>query len=273
MKIYNTKTQAAYDALMTELEEQGFNWINGKKPTYYRYWEQFKENTCIEIVGKEMTVGSLGYYKEEYPNETIIEYKAKGETKMTNEEMKQNIHGLATHVSIAAEYLARDIKFEMKKSTVEADLKEAKSSAKNLIEKIDEYLENLKPKFKVGDYVVEDEKYITKIEKINSKGIPKGHFYDREINHLSLTSVSVSSSTARLATPEEIVEYKVALIFYKHGRKPFEVKEGDLIEYPNGHNIMIYYPEIFSKADFLNDGFKLIKTAEEVNEWLGAEDE
>ena len=33
-------------------------------------------------------------------------------------------------------------------------------------------------------------------------------------------------------------------------------------------NIITYYTENFSKADFLNDGFKLIKTAEEVNEWL-----
>ena len=82
MKIYRTRTQSDYDALMTELEEQGFNWINRKKPTYYNYWEKYKENICIEIVGKEMTVGPLGYYKEEYPNTQIIEYKAdkQGET-------------------------------------------------------------------------------------------------------------------------------------------------------------------------------------------------
>ena len=38
---------------------------------------------------------------------------------MTNEEMKQNIGGFATYVSIAAGSLARDIKFESKESTVE----------------------------------------------------------------------------------------------------------------------------------------------------------
>ena len=91
-------------------------------------------------------------------------------------------------------------------------------------------------------------------------------------NHLD-KSIVLPISTSRLSTPEEIAEYKTALNFYKHGRDPFEVKEGDLIEYPNGQNIMIYHPDCFSKADFLNVGFKLIKTAEEVNEWLGAEDE
>ena len=76
MKIYNTRTQSDYDALMTELEEQGFNWINRKKPTYYNYWEKYKENTCIAIVGKEMTVGSIEWYKEYYPDISIIEYRA-----------------------------------------------------------------------------------------------------------------------------------------------------------------------------------------------------
>ena len=193
---------------------------------------------------------------------------------MTNEEMKQNISGFATYVSIAAGSLARDIKFESKESTVEFDLKEAKSSAKKLIEHIDEYLEYLKPKFKVGDYVTDtsgNNPYICKIEEFEGHALV-GNWYCFKDNHLD-KSIVLPISTSRLSTPEEIEEYEIALNFYRHGRKPFEVKEGDLIEYPNGHNIMIYYPEIFSKADFLNDGFKLIKTAEEIDEWLGAEDE
>ena len=82
MKIYNTRTQSDYDALMTELEEQGFNWINRKKPTHYRYWEKYGVNTCIEIVGKEIAFGSIEWYKEESPDIPIIEYKAdeQGET-------------------------------------------------------------------------------------------------------------------------------------------------------------------------------------------------
>ena len=82
MKIYNTKTQSNYDVLMIELEERGFEWFTGQKPTYFRYWEKYGVNTCIEIVGKEITFGSIEWYKEEYPDISIIEYKAdkQGET-------------------------------------------------------------------------------------------------------------------------------------------------------------------------------------------------
>ena len=95
-----------------------------------------------------------------------------------------------------------------------------------------------------------------------------GLWYTKRDCDIADVSLGVFKEDTRHATPTEIAEYEVALNFHKNGRKPFEVKEGDLIEYPNGQNIMIYHPDCFSKTDFLNDGFKLIKTAEEVNEWL-----
>ena len=72
----------------------------------------------------------------------------------------------------------------------------------------------------------------------------------------------------RHATPEEIAEYEVALTFYKHGRKPFELKEGDLIRTPSKKFTFILNPENYTKEEFLVYGWKFIKTAEEVNEWL-----
>lgn len=191
---------------------------------------------------------------------------------MKQEEMKHKLQENAFDVSVSIESFARGI------SEAEADLKEAKSSAKKLIEKIEDYLESLKPEFKVGDYItvdVNDRKIITKIDELReSKKEAHGLWYDKtKVNVKQDYWFLTKGNKFRHATPEEIAEYEVALTFHKHGRKPFEVKEGDLIEYPNGQNIMIYYPEIFSKSDFLNDGFKLIKTAEKVNEWLGADDE
>ena len=50
---------------------------------------------------------------------------------MKQKEMKRNMLDWARDVSVAVESFARGIKFEMKKSTVESDLKEAKSSAKS----------------------------------------------------------------------------------------------------------------------------------------------
>ena len=151
---------------------------------------------------------------------------------------------------------------------LESDLQEAKSSDKKLIEKIDEYLESMKPDFKVGDYAVELGKYITKIEKIDD-GMPKGCFYMPGNNHFSPIKDSVSSYIARYATPEEIAEYEAALTFHKHGRKPFEVKRGDIV-YLKGYdkNIFLDSGNIYKKHNFIDGDVVLVKTAEEVNEWL-----
>ena len=267
MKIYHVETQQDYDALMVELEEKGYEWLSGGKPTFEDYWESYKENTGIVIPGKYITFGPFEQLKKQHQNTPVIEYKAKGEN-MTQEEMKQNILDWATDTSVAVESFARDIKFEMKKSTAEADLQEAKSSAKKLIEKIDEYLESQKPKFKVGDYVVELDKYITKITEKNDDDMFKGHFFMPGNNHFSCIKDIVSSYTARHATQEEIEEYEAALTFYKNGRKPFYVKEGDLIKSRSGNKKIISFPKDFSKIDFVNGNWEFLKTAEEVNEWL-----
>ncbi|WP_413523076.1 hypothetical protein [Lactococcus raffinolactis] len=193
---------------------------------------------------------------------------------MTQEEMKQNILDWATDVSVAVESFARDIKFEMKKSTVEADLKEAKSSAKKLIEKIDEYLEFQIHKFKVGDYVTFDipNKKIAKIERLN--GALHGLWYDTESENIKQDIYFGSGNKFRHATATEIEEYKVALTFLKHDRKPFEVKRGDVV-YLKGYdkNIFSDSGNIYKKHNFVDGDVVLVKTAEEVNEWLGVSDE
>ena len=136
------------------------------------------------------------------------------------------------------------------------------------------------PEFRVGDIVASkvfaDGSFgLVRLNEVlaNRLNSVDGFWYTKRDCDITEVSLGVFKEDTRHATPEEIAEYEVALAFLKHGRKPFEVKDGDLIEYPNGQNIMIYYPECFSKTDFLNDGFKLLKTAEEVNEWLGADDE
>lgn len=268
MTVYHVETQQDYDALMSELEEKWYSWVTGQKPTYFRYWEKYGVNTCIEIVGKEITFGPIEWYKKEYPDTPIIKYKAKGEN-MTEEEIKQKLqvvaklHEVAFDISVAIGTFARGT------LTVEADLQEAKSAAKNLIENIDEYLESLKPEFKVGDYAVELDKYITKIEK-NDDGMLKGHFYMPVNKHFSNIKDNVSVSKARHATPEEIAEYESALNFHKHGRKPFELKKGDLLYDKNSENCLTYSgiaPNMtinkLKKGEYI-----FVKTREEVNELL-----
>ena len=165
---------------------------------------------------------------------------------------------------------------EMKQEEMKHNLQEAKSSAKKLIEKIDEYLETLKPEFKVGDYVTDtsdDDPFICKIEKFEGNDI-SGIWYcvSKKLFFDKLAGFPVSNS--RLSTPEEIAEYKAALNFHKHGRKPFEVKRGDVV-YLKGYDKKIFLDSgnIYKKHNFIDGDVVLIKTAEEIDEWLGADDD
>ena len=184
---------------------------------------------------------------------------------MTQEENKHNLQKIAFDVSVAIESFARDI------SESEADLQEAKSSAKKLIEKIDEYLESQNPEFKVGDYVTYKgvfEKKIAKIDSINEDEL-HGLWYDQENEGIRQDWWLKGGQTVRHATPEEIAEYEAALTFHEHGRKPFEIKEGDIL-LDSKHDIFFVNEdiEIWNKEDFISGDFTLLKTAEEVNEWL-----
>ena len=197
--------------------------------------------------------------KKQHPNIPIIEYKAKGEN-MTQEEMKHNLHEL------------------------EPALQDTKSSAKKLIEKIDDLiekidatLETLKPEFKVGDYVtvyVNGKEKIAKIDELtenNSKA--HGLWYDRTLVNIKQDYWFTSGlNKFRHATPEEIAEYKVTLTFHKHGRKPFELKRGDVV-YLKGYdkNIFLDSGNIYKKHNFIDGDVGLVKTVEEFNEWLKGE--
>ena len=190
---------------------------------------------------------------------------------MTQEEMKRYFLNETRDVSNAKE------NFVIDDSTTENTLSKAKSSAKKLIEKIDEYLESLKPEFKVGDIVSSeifiDGSGIVRLEEdlTNDFSGIEGLWYIKKDYEIKDTAFGVINKKTRHATPEEIAEYEVALTFHKHGRKPFEVKDGDLLE--NKFGKFIALKTLFVKENFTVEGNAFLKTAEEVNEWLGIDDE
>jgi hypothetical protein len=71
-----------------------------------------------------------------------------------------------------------------------------------------------------------------KLQKINSINEDELHglWYGQEMEGIRQDCWLKGGHTVRHATPEEIAEYESALTFHKHDRKPFEVKEGDLLE-------------------------------------------
>ena len=264
MTVYHVETQGDYNALMIELEEKGCEWREGEKPTKLDKFKDYGKDTYIYDECGLISFSAGDHFKAYYSNETLIEYKAKGEN-MTQEEMKHNLQENAFNVSVAVGSL-----FARGTSAVEADLQEAKSSAKKLIEKIDEYFETLKPKFKVGDYVTFDipNKKIAKIERLNGDAL-HGLWYDTESENIKQDLYFGSRNKFRYATATEILEYEVALTFLKHDRKPFEVKRGDVV-YLKGYdkNIFLDSGNIYKKHNFVDGDVVLIKTVEEYNEWL-----
>ena len=129
------------------------------------------------------------------------------------------------------------------------------------------------PEFKVGDYVVDDGSYLTmKVDGISNSVVDSAVCYNFRYFRVHIDFVC-ETGYLRHATPEEIKEYESALNFYKHGREPFEVKNGDLIRTPSEKITLIYNPENFTKKEFLDYGWKLLKTAEEIDEWLGVTNE
>lgn len=243
MKMYHTATQKAYDELMLDLEEKGYKWLSGYKPTEFDYWESMKENTCIEISGKYITYGPLEQLKKQHQNTPVIDYKEKGES-MLNTECKQ-----------------------CKKKWYNRKAKYCSMCGKKLVSE---------PEFKSGDIVATmlfaDGSFglvLLNEDLTNHLTYVDGLWYIKRDCTVYDGSLGVFNGETRHATPEEISEYKTALNFHKHVRKPFEIKEGDIL-LDSKHNIFFINEdiEIWNKEDFISGDFTLLKTAEEVNEWL-----
>lgn len=133
--------------------------------------------------------------------------------------------------------------------------------------------------FKVGD-IVSSEIFINgsgivRLEEDLTNELSKiyGIWYTNNDCEIKEVSFKVFKEDTRHATPEEIAEYESALTFHKHGRKPFELKWGDLIKDGNSNRGVVVNPYIYIKEMFYKSGYELLATAEEVNEWLGANDE
>lgn len=130
--------------------------------------------------------------------------------------------------------------------------------------------ELISPKFKIGDYVTmptNKGKTITRIKKVEENRA-YGLWYYTGTNRFQNDFWWVTSPRMKFATPKEVSEYKAALQFHKHGRKPFEIKKGDLVKIPSGINRVVDYSEDLSKFDFIKGRWKLLATSEEVETWL-----
>lgn len=77
MKLYHVETQEDYDALMVNLEEEGYRWNDKEKPTEYNCWNIFKKDTVM-IIEYDIYLGEVSkeYCEKVYPDTPIQKYKA-----------------------------------------------------------------------------------------------------------------------------------------------------------------------------------------------------
>ena len=245
MKIYHTATREDYDALMVELESQGFKWPNGEKPTEQFNYEEYTSETTITTYAYSDIIrySSVKDDMEFSPDEPIIEYKSKGDNQMANKECNQ-----------------------CKKKWHQDSAKYCSWCGKKLVEELE---------FKSGDVVASQVfsdgsfSFVQLNEDLTNQFTSvDGFWYIKRDCAVRDESLVVFIEDTRHATPEEIAEYEVALTFHEHGREPFEIKEGDILS--DSENIFFVNEdiEIWNKEDFISGDFTFLKTAEEVNEWL-----
>ena len=79
MKIYHVETQQDYDALMSELEEKGYKWMGGDKLTDFDEFSTHGIDTYVYGECCGIFISSGNYFKAHHSDETLIEYKEKGD--------------------------------------------------------------------------------------------------------------------------------------------------------------------------------------------------
>lgn len=262
MKIYHTATREDYDALMIELDSQGYKWLSGAKMQKFNAFGMYREKAYEAHKDKTVLHTTL------VGKDDVIEYKAKGEN-MIEKQFKQQSHDLVVNIASAIGTFATNLELS------DDDLAKTQKLVKELSDSITEFIDSRKPKFKVGDYVVReysDETYIGEVNDIKENHAVCCSY--ETVNDVICIDEIFNLENIRHATPEEIAEYKAALNFHKHGRKPFEVKKGDLLfNNERVRRFFVAYPSYWQKSKFISGDFSLLKTIEEVNEWLGADDE
>ena len=76
MKLYHAQTREDYDALMDELESKGVKWQGCQKPHDFDGFEAYGSETIFEVSNKEIFYLSMDFYKNNFSEFEVIEYKA-----------------------------------------------------------------------------------------------------------------------------------------------------------------------------------------------------
>ena len=99
MKLYHTQTREDYKALMDELESKDIEWYGGQKPHEFDAFDFHESETILKVSDNIINYLSMSFYRNNYKEFELIEYKAEKDVKDLNESVLEIIENLvqATH--------------------------------------------------------------------------------------------------------------------------------------------------------------------------------
>ena len=118
MKLYHTVTREDYNALMDELESKGIKWYGGQKPQEFDGFELHESETILKVSDNVISYLSMDFYKENYNEVEVIEYKAEKsekDIKISNESVLEIIGNLVQATNLKSLYSLQKAKHNLDK--------------------------------------------------------------------------------------------------------------------------------------------------------------
>lgn len=118
MKLYHTGTREDYNALMDELESKGIKWCEGENPHKFDGFEEYGSETIFVVSNESISYISMDFYKENYNEIEVIEYKvekSEKDTKISNESVLEIIENLVHATSLKSFYSLQKAKYNLDK--------------------------------------------------------------------------------------------------------------------------------------------------------------
>ena len=127
MKLYHTQTRKDYDALMSELESKGIEWYGGQKPHEFDAFDFHESETILKVSDNIINYLSMSFYRNNYKEFELIEYKAEKDVKDLNEYVLEIIENLVQATNLKSLYSLQKAKHNLEilieKMEVEDDTK------------------------------------------------------------------------------------------------------------------------------------------------------
>lgn len=127
MKLYHTQTCEDYKALMDELESKGIRWRSGQKPHEFDGFDRYESKTILNVSDNVISYFSMSFYKNNYNEFELIEYKAEKDVKVFNESVLEIIENLVQATNLKSLYSLQKAKHNLdrliEKMEVEDDTK------------------------------------------------------------------------------------------------------------------------------------------------------